>query len=132
MKRTLVATVLAVACAASQAADGSQTFSQDLGALSATVVAGSVLTVFAAGSLVVESVEVVGDGAQVVLKGAADGSKATVQFSGKALDGVSLTAGTAVSVVAMAAGHALVVAGKVIAFLPNAAGKALLHHSRVS
>jgi hypothetical protein len=68
---------------------------------------------------------------EVVLEKAADGSKATVQFSGKALEGMSLAAGMAVEVVAMAAGHALVASGKVIAFLPNEAGKALLHHSRV-
>jgi hypothetical protein len=132
MQRTLIATLLALACAGSQAADGSQALSKGVGGLSAVVVAGSVLTVFAAGSLVVESVELVGDGAVVVLKAAGDGSKATVQFSGKALEGVSVAAGTAVDVVAMSAGHALVVSGKVIAFLPNEAGKALLHHSRVS
>jgi hypothetical protein len=75
---------------------------------------------------------VAGDSVVVVLKAVGDGSKATVQFSGKALEGVSVAAGTAVSVVAMSAGHALVVSGQVIAFLPNEAGKALLHHSRVS
>jgi hypothetical protein len=32
----------------------------------------------------------------------------------------------------MSAGHALVVSGKVIAFIPNELGKALLHHSQVS
>ncbi|WP_374581519.1 hypothetical protein [Pseudoduganella sp.] len=131
MKRTLIATLLALACASGQAADGSPV-STHLSDLTASVAAGSVLTVFAAGSLVVESVETIGDGVSVVLKSAADGSKATVQFSGKALEGASLAAGTAVSAVAMSAGHALVVSGKVIAFLPNEAGKALLHHSRVN
>lgn len=131
MKRTLITTLLALACASSQAADGSQALSRDLGNLAASVVAGSVLTVVGASSLVVDSVQTVGDGIEVVLSSAADGSQATLQFSGKALEGASLAAGTAVSVVAMAAGHALVVAGKVIAFLPNEAGKALLHHSRV-
>jgi len=132
MKRTLIAALLAVACASSQAADGSETLSKGVGGLSAVVVAGSVLTVFAGGSLVVESVEVVGEGVVVVLKAVGDGSKATVEFSGKALEGVSVAAGTAVSAVAMSAGHALVVSGKVIAFIPNEMGKALLHHSRVS
>jgi hypothetical protein len=105
--------------------------SRDLGSLAASVVVGSVLTVAGASSLVVESVQTVADGVEVVLSSAVDGSKATLQFSGKALEGASLAAGTAVSVVAMSAGHALVVSGKVIAFLPNEAGKALLHHSRV-
>lgn len=132
MKRPLIAALLALACASGQAADGSQASVHGLSDLTASVAAGSVLTVFAAGSLVVESVETVGDGVSVVLKSAADGSKATVQFSGKVAEGASLAAGTAVSAVAMSAGHALVVSGKVIAFLPNEAGKALLHHSRVN
>ena len=132
MKRTLIAALLALSCASGRAADGSQALSNGIGELSAVVVAGSVLTVYGAGSLVVESVQTVGDGVEVVLAGASEGSKATVQFSGKALEGVSMAAGTAVSVVAMSAGHALVVSGKVIAFLPNEIGKALLHHSRVS
>jgi hypothetical protein len=79
----------------------------------------------------VASVQTVGEGVEVVLEKAADGSKATVQFSGKALEGVSLAAGTTLEVVALSAGHALVASGKVIAFLPNEAGKVLLHHSRV-
>ena len=131
MKRPLITTLLALACATSQAADASQAVSRDLGSLAASVVVGSVLTVAGATFLVVESVATVGDGVAVVLSNAADGSQATLQFSGKALEGASLAAGTAVSVVAMSAGHALVVSGKVIAFLPNAAGRALLHHSRV-
>jgi hypothetical protein len=132
MKRVLIAAMLAMACSASQAEGDSQTLSNGVSGLSAVVVAGSALTVSGAGALVVESVEVVGDSVVVVLKAVGDGSKATVQFSGKALEGVSVAAGTAVSVVAMSAGHALVVSGQVIAFLPNEAGKALLHHSRVS
>lgn len=132
MKRTLIASLLALACATSQAADGSQASANGASDLTASLAAGSVLTVLAGGSLVVESVEAVGSGVSVVLENVADGSKATLQFSGKALQGVSLAAGTAVSVVAMSAGHALVVSGKVIAFLPNEAGKALLHHSRVN
>jgi hypothetical protein len=131
MKRTLITTLLVLACTTGQAADGSQAVSRDLGSLAASVVVGSVLTVAGASSLVVESVQTVADGVEVVLSSAVDGSKATLQFSGKALEGASLAAGTAVSVVAMSAGHALVVSGKVIAFLPNEAGKALLHHSRV-
>jgi hypothetical protein len=131
MKRTLIATLLALACATGQAADGSHASRGSAGDLSAVVVGGSMLTVLGAGSLVVASVQTVGDGMEVVLEKAADGSKATVQFSGKALEGMSLAAGMAVEVVAMAAGHALVASGKVIAFLPNEAGKALLHHSRV-
>ena len=132
MKRILIAAMLAAACSASQAEGDSQALSKGASDLSAVVVTGSVLTVSGAGALVVESVDVVGERVVVVRTAAGDGSKAAVQFSGKALEGVSVAAGTAVSVVAMSAGHALVVSGQVIAFIPNEAGKALLHHSRVS
>ncbi|WP_028101929.1 hypothetical protein [Pseudoduganella violaceinigra] len=132
MKRTLIATLLAFACATGQAADGSQALSKGVSDLSAVVVVGSVLTVSAASWLVVESVEAVGDGVVVVVKAVGDGSKATIQLSGKALEGVSVVAGTSIKVVAMSAGHALVASGKVIAFLPNELGKALLHHSSVN
>jgi hypothetical protein len=43
--------------------------------------------------------------------------------------GVSLVAGTAISVVTMAAGHVLITAGEVIAFVPSQIGKSLVHHS---
>lgn len=132
MKNTLIATLLTLAFATGQAADASQASRGSAGDLSATVVAGSMLAVLVPGSLVVESVQTVGNGVEVVLVKAADGSKATVQLSGELLDGVSLAAGASVTVLAMSAGHALVVSGKVIAFLPNEAGKALLHHSLVS
>ena len=98
---------------------------------SVIVVAGTMSLVAGSAVTVVESVEKVGESVVVVLKGAAEGSRVTLKMSGKAVTGASLVAGTAVSVVAMASGHALVVAGKVIAFIPNEAGKALLHHSRV-
>lgn len=132
MKRILIAAMLTMACTASQAEGDSQTLSKGVSDLSAIVVTGSVLTVSGAGALVVESVEVAGESVVVVLKAVGDGSKATVQFSGKALEGVSVVAGTTVSVVAMSAGAALVVSGQVIAFIPNEAGKVLMHHSRVS
>jgi hypothetical protein len=35
-------------------------------------------------------------------------------------------------VIALSAGHALVLSGKVIAFIPNEHGQALLHHARAT
>jgi len=97
--------------------------------LSGVVVGGSILTLAATGSVVVASVRTVGDGIEVVLEGAADASRATVRLSGRAAAGVSLAAGTALEVVTASTGYVLVMSGKAIAFLPNEAGKALLHHS---
>lgn len=99
---------------------------------SIVVVAGIMSLVAGSAVAVVESVEKVGESFVVVLKGASDASRVTLNMSGKAVTGASLAAGTAVTVVTMASGYALVVAGAVIGFIPNQAGKALLHHSRVS
>lgn len=99
---------------------------------SIVVVAGTMSLLAESATAVVESVEKVGESFVVVLKGATGASRVTLRMSGKAVTGASLAAGTAVSVVTMASGYALVAAGAVIAFIPNEAGKALLHHSRVS
>jgi hypothetical protein len=132
MKHVLLASLLALACATGQANNGSNGSVHGPGELSGSVVFGSIFTVALAGSVVVHSVEKVGDGIEVVLKGASNASSATIRFSGAAAEDLSLAAGSAVSVVAMSAGHALVASGKVLAFIPNEAGKALLHHSKVS
>jgi hypothetical protein len=42
-----------------------------------------------------------------------------------------VAAGTTLDVVATASGHMLVLSGKVLAFIPNELGKALLHHAEV-
>ena len=129
MKHTLLATLLCLACASSGAA-GQSNPSQASANLSAVVVVGSVLSVAAAGSVVVASVRTVGDGLEVVVESVADGSRATLRLSGQAIGGLSLAAGTAVEVVTASTGYVLVASGKALAFLPNEAGKALLHSSR--
>lgn len=128
---SLLVSLLGLACASASAA-GQSAPSQASANLSGTVVFGSVLGVAAAGSLVVASVETVGDGLVVVVKSLADGSRATLRLSGKAIGGLSIAAGTAVEVVAASTGHVLAVSGKAIAFIPNEAGKALLHHARAN
>jgi len=135
MKRVLLASLFAslfgLACAPASAA-GQSTPSQASANLSGVVVFGSVLSVAAAGSLVVASVKTVGDGLEVVVESLADGSRATLRLSGAVAGGLSVAAGTAVEVVTASTGHVLVLSGKAIAFIPNEVGKALLHHARVS
>lgn len=133
-KRLLLATVLALACGAGQAAGhaGQSELSNASANLSGVVVGGSILTLAAAGSVVVASVRTVGDGIEVVLESAVDASRATVRLSGRAARGLSVAAGTALEVVTASTGYVLVMSGKALAFLPNEAGKALLHHSRAS
>lgn len=101
------------------------------GLLSGVVVLGSVFVAGASGATIVESVKDVGDGVELVLKNTVDASKATVRLSGKAAQQLSVAAGTTLDVVATASGHMLVFSGKVLAFIPNELGKALLHHAEV-
>lgn len=98
---------------------------------SATVVEGSLSVVAASGSIVVESVQMAGGASLVVLAGASDAARATLRLSGDVVVGASLVAGVSVALVAVSTGYVLVSAGKVIAFITNEVGHALLHHSRV-
>jgi hypothetical protein len=129
MKRIFLAALLGMACTTSQAADQSELSSASAN-LSGVVVGGAILSAAATGSLVVASVRTVGDGIELVLENAADASRATVRLSSRALGGVSLAAGTTLEVVTASTGQVLVMSGRAIAFLPNEAGKALLHHAR--
>ena len=134
MQRALLVTLfsLALTSGAAHAAPGGgpSAPSQASANLSAVVVGGSILTVAAAGSVVVASVRTVGDALEIVLEGAADASRATVRLSSTAVGGLSLATGTVLEVVTASTGYVLVMSGKAIAFLPNEAGKALLHHTR--
>jgi hypothetical protein len=134
MKRFALTALLALAYTASHANGHGQSeqsaLSNASANLSGVVVAGSLLPVVVGGSVVAISVKTVGDGLEVVLENVADASRATVRLSGKAAGGVSLAAGTTLQVVTASTGYVLVMSGKALAFLPNEAGKALLHHAR--
>ena len=101
------------------------------GLLSGYVVLGSFYVAGGSGATVIESVQKAGDGVELVLKNTSNASKATVRLSGKAAQQLSVAAGTVLDVVATSTGHLLVLSGKVLAFIPNEAGKALLHHAEV-
>lgn len=132
MNRLLIAIVATFAFASAHAEDASTNASQSLGDASAMVVGGTLMSVAGTASLVVASAAMVGDGIELVLEGAAGASVATVRLSGAAARGLSVAAGTALDVVAVSTGHMLVLSGKVLAFIPNEAGKALLHHARAA
>ncbi|MBB1603923.1 hypothetical protein [Variovorax sp. UMC13] len=86
-------------------------------------VGGSVLTVVA--------VEASVDGITYVLARASDGARASVRVAGRAVGGASMVVGTAVTVSVIASGVVLSAAGEVLAFVPNAIGRALLHNERL-
>jgi hypothetical protein len=91
------------------------------------------LALSVAGSvLVVKAVEVSVRGTVYVLERASDGARASIEVVGKVVDGVSVVAGTLVTVGVISAGVVLSVAGQAIAFLPNELGRALLHSQRVT
>jgi hypothetical protein len=136
MQRILLPSLfgLVLACGTAHAAPAADPSapSQASANLSAVAVDGSLLTLAAAGQVVVASVRTTGQVLEIVLAGTADASRATVRLSGKAAGGLSLATGTVLEVVAASTGQLLVMSGKVIAFFPNEAGKALLHHARAS
>ena len=134
MKHILAAVMIAVTAPALAAEDGSTNLSNASALVaggSALVTAGSLSVVAASGAAVVGSVQVVGESTVIVLESAVDGSTATIRLSGEAARGFALAAGTTVNVMAHASGHMLVAAGKVVAFIPNEVGKALLCHERI-
>ncbi|MES2740488.1 MAG: hypothetical protein V4754_05990 [Pseudomonadota bacterium] len=134
MKRIL-SICLFCAASASASAGGApsdiSSVSEGLGQASGVILLGSMSMIVGSGAVVVTSVEAVGDGIVVVLKGASSAGQASLRLTGKAAEGLSVAAGTVVKVVAVSTGHVLVLSGKAIAYIPNEIGTSLLHHSRV-
>lgn len=132
--KTLIAALLACVLSTAQAVPQS-TNSELSGASelisdgSAALVGGSLAALLVTGSVVVASVNASGEAVDVVLEGVGDASRATVRLSGAAAKKLSVAAGSTVKVLAVSTGHVLVASGKVLAFIPNEAGKALIHHS---
>ncbi len=81
--------------------------------------------------LTVKAVELSATGTVVLLERASDGAQASVRLVGRAGGQASLTVGTAVTVSAIGSGVILSAAGEVLAFVPNALGRALLHNERL-
>ncbi|WP_051534552.1 hypothetical protein [Deefgea rivuli] len=73
-----------------------------------------------------------GEVSAVTLEKASDGSRYMIKVSEVMLKEVGLTVGTSVKAVAESTGYALVASGKLLAFIPNEIGMALLHQSRVT
>lgn len=99
-----------------------------VGALSAAPVvlsaAGAVFTI--------RVVEVSARGTVYVLERASDGARVSVEVAASAAGAASLAVGTGVAVSVIGAGMVLSAAGEVIAFIPNAIGRALLHNERLT
>lgn len=130
--RVLSGVVLAIAfqtmAIASDASAVSEESAASMAGSASVVVSGSLFALTAAGSAVVASVETAGDGSVIVLRGLAGAGSASVRIAG----GASVVVGSVVEVVALATGCALIHAGRMIAFVPNEIGRALVHRRAVS
>lgn len=83
-------------------------------------------------ALTVVAVEAASDGTVWVLERASDGLRASVRFTDAAAGQASVAVATTVVVAAVSTGWILSAGGKALCFVPNALGRALLHHERVT
>jgi hypothetical protein len=77
-------------------------------------------------------VDVSARGTVFVLERASDGVHVSVEVLGRAASAASVGVGTAATVSVVGAGVLVSAMGEVIAFIPNALGKALLHNEQVT
>ena len=101
-------------------------------AVAQAVVAVPVAFSTAGAVLVIKSVELSGRGTVYVLERVSDGARVSIEVAGKVASDVATAVGTTVTVGLISAGVVLSVAGKVIAFIPNEIGRALMHNERVT
>ena len=95
-----------------------------VGAPVALLSAGAVLTVV--------SVQASAVGTVWILERASDGARASIQLASQASTGLSVAAGTAVTITAISTGWVLSSASEAIAFIPNQLGAALLYNERIT
>ena len=103
-----------------------------VGATASAAVAVPVALSTAGAELVVRSVEASAHGTICVLERVSDGARVTVELAGRGMAYASLGVGKTVTVIATGAGVMLSAAGEVIAFVPNAMGRSLMHNERLT
>ncbi len=133
MKRIALALALLLSTSAALAQGFSQAPSNASNASltgSGFVVAGTSQLIQGGAQLTVAALQAAGESVVVVMRGASEATTVSVKASTNVIGGASVAVGSAVQVVAESAGHSLYVAGKLIAFIPNEIGRALIHQSR--
>lgn len=129
----LSAALLLCTAGTAQAQSDLSAASSGLSLLPVAVSVGAAGGVLAAGSaLVVVSITVVAEGTVWVLERVSDGVRFSVRVTGQAVGAASVAVGTACVVTATVGGQILSAAGRVIAFIPNEIGRALLHNERLT
>jgi hypothetical protein len=126
----LIVGLLATAPAAAQSTGASQ--ASAISVAPSVELASIALEALPAGSkLVVRSVEVVGESVLITVASVAEGTSFVVELSVKAAGRLVLATGTVVSMAVVSGGYLLSVAGEVLAFIPDAATRALMHHEAI-
>ena len=115
---------------------GAQSTMSEASALSALPIAVSVaapvILLSAGATLVVVAVEATATGTVWVLERASDGARASIKVAGRVAQSSANAVGASVLVTVIGSGVVLSAAGEVLAFVPNAIGRALLHNERLS
>lgn len=98
----------------------------------AVSVAAPALLLSGTATLTVVAVEAGAAGTAWVLERASDGARISLNLSGELAQGAVVASGAVVTVTALAAGWVLSSAGQALCFVPNARGRTLTHHERVT
>ena len=99
---------------------------------SGQILAGGVLALEGLSELAVTSVTVAGEGAVVVLEGLSSAGRVSVSVAVDAAAALGIAAGDVIRLAATTSGTLLVAAGEVLAFVPDAAGRHLMHRRRLA
>ncbi|MDE1713640.1 hypothetical protein PWG14_13790 (plasmid) [Chromobacterium amazonense] len=92
---------------------------------------GPIVAVTGSAFVIAGIVQGAGNVAELTLESVQGGAKLLVKVSGDAVKASGAVVGSAVQISATATGTLLVTSGKVLAFIPNQIGTALLEHSKV-
>ncbi|WP_395318044.1 hypothetical protein [Variovorax sp. UC74_104] len=103
-----------------------------VGASATTAVALPAALSVGGSTLAVVAVEASVDGTVYVLERASDGARASIKVAGRVAESSANAVGASVLVTVIGSGVVLSAAGEVLAFVPNAIGRALLHNERLS
>jgi hypothetical protein len=90
----------------------------------------AVLSVYAGGVMVVESIRAIRSVVEVVFKGVGSASRAVVTLTAAAVSGAALAVGQSVKVVAEGSGYLLVAGDKVLCYVPGEGQKDMVRSER--
>lgn len=89
-----------------------------------------VVSAHAGGVMIVESVRAIGNVVEIVLKGAANASRAVITVTTAAASGVAIAAGQSVKVVPEGNGYLLITGTKVLCYVPAESDRQLVRSTR--